>query len=432
MGRAGAAAAGGGVEIPPNATFTGGATVTITDSLITGNQVEPTSSIPNGNKCPGHFAKGECPFSYGLGGGIDSWGRLTLLDTTVSHNRVGPYSGEKGIVSDAVGGGIYSDQGGLTLTNCLVSDNQSVASAPDGRYAEGGGVEVGVPLYVPVATSYAAPVTLEHSAIIANEAVLTSHFPYSYRGTQIAPVANTGGIFTRTDAVTTINDTQINHNDATAADPSGEPSAIDAAININDGPLAMNDAVISGNISQVTGLTSTDVGGSGTAFEVNGGGTIANSLIANNRSTMTTPHGAAAVTGTLGTFDNVAILTVRKSTIKDNTLIATSDTGSALVQGAGIFNDGLMELIGDRITDNHAKATGPAGAAQGAGIWNGSEYVNPPVTLNVKDSIDIKNNLTGTSGITLEGGGLFTMDPATLTLAHTRIAHNVPNQCSGC
>ena len=42
-GEAGVIAEGGGIEIPPNADFTGGATVTISNSVITDNRVAPTS-----------------------------------------------------------------------------------------------------------------------------------------------------------------------------------------------------------------------------------------------------------------------------------------------------------------------------------------------------------------------------------------------------
>src|SRR5438876_3013007 len=41
-GTEGVWAAGGGIEIPPNADFSGGATVTISNSVITGNRVAPT------------------------------------------------------------------------------------------------------------------------------------------------------------------------------------------------------------------------------------------------------------------------------------------------------------------------------------------------------------------------------------------------------
>jgi hypothetical protein len=82
----GVAALGGGVEIPPQ-TFpahgvpANGATVTISDSVITGNSVDRTRAVPDGPPCPdGH----PCPVAWALGGGIDSWGLLTVVNTTVS------------------------------------------------------------------------------------------------------------------------------------------------------------------------------------------------------------------------------------------------------------------------------------------------------------------------------------------------------------
>ena len=48
VGQDGVIALGGGVEIPPNADFSGGADVTIANSLITGNRVAPTQTVPFG------------------------------------------------------------------------------------------------------------------------------------------------------------------------------------------------------------------------------------------------------------------------------------------------------------------------------------------------------------------------------------------------
>ena len=71
---------------------TGGATVTISNSVITGNRVDPTTGIDSGIPCPG-FSDGDCPFAPALGGGIDSWGTLTLVNTIVSNNSVGSTAG---------------------------------------------------------------------------------------------------------------------------------------------------------------------------------------------------------------------------------------------------------------------------------------------------------------------------------------------------
>jgi hypothetical protein len=46
------------------------------------------------------------------------------------------------------------------------------------------------------------------------------------------------------------------------------------------------------------------------------------------------------------------------------------------------------------------------------------------------DSAITHNTLAASPGITVQGGGLFTLLPVTLT--NSLIAGNVPDQCSGC
>jgi hypothetical protein len=72
-------------------------------------------------------------------GGIDSWGKLTLVHTLVSGNSVGPVAGLPPVASDSDGAGIFSAQGSLTMTGTVVSRNLASAAAPNGRFAEGGG-----------------------------------------------------------------------------------------------------------------------------------------------------------------------------------------------------------------------------------------------------------------------------------------------------
>ena len=221
-------------------------------------------------------------------------------------------------------------------------------------------------------------------------------------------------------------------NSANAKDLSGEPSAIDAGMNVSNGTLIMTNSIISGNQAITESSTSADVGPAGSALEVDGGGTISNTLITGNYATMMSPHGAAAVNGALGLFGNTSLLTIRNSTISSNTATATSTTGSASIQGAGIFNDGLLKLIGDHIGHNTGTATGPSGEVQGGGIWNGATFTGPPVQLTLQGTAVTRNSLTGSPGFTVQGGGLYTRSPATITLRHSLIAHNIPDQFSGC
>ncbi len=430
-GKAGVWAAGGGIEIPPGADHTAGATVTISDSVITGNYADPRATIPSGFTCPGHFPKGQCPFAPAWGGGIDSWGSLTLEYSTVTGNGVGAAAGLPGVVSDADGAGIFSRQGGLTLISTDVSDNDATATAPDGRYAEGAAIFAGYAGFGPQGGSDV--VTVRDSVIDGNVASLTTDFPRYFGGKFQNPAANSGGLVDGSGvSSTTIENTHLTDNIAFAEDLSGEPSAIDAALNVSNGTLIMTGSVISGNRSITEASTSADVGPAGSALEVDGGGTISSTLITGNYASFVSPHGAAAVNGALGLFGNTSLLTIVDSTISDNTATATSTTGSASVQGAGIFNDGLLKLVGDHIAYNTGTATGPSGEAEGGGIWNGTTFTGPPVRLTLQGTDVTSNSLTGSPGFTVRGAGLYTRSPATITLKNSLIAYNTPDQCSGC
>jgi hypothetical protein len=245
--------------------------------------------------------------------------------------------------------------------------------------------------------------------------------------------ANSGGIVVGPGIPATVDNTSITDNSAVADDPEGEPSAIDAAMHVNDGPLVMSNTVITGNRTITDSLTSADVGSGGSAIEADGGGTISNTTITANYSKMVTPNGAASVQGGgLAVFGNNALLAIRNSIISRNTATALSTTGSASVQGAGIFNGGLVELINSQIADNSGTATGPAGEAQGGGIWNGDEFTSPPVQLTLQNTSVTGNSLDASPGLMVQGAGLFTTPPATITLTHALIAHNTPDQCFGC
>jgi hypothetical protein len=171
---------------------------------------------------------------------------------------------------------------------------------------------------------------------------------------------------------------------------------------------------------------------SGSTLEADGGGTISNTRITDNFSSTNSPHSAAGVAGALGVFGNSHLLTMRDSTITGNTAVATSTTGSADVQGTGVFNDGLLTLINDTVRGNSGTATGPSGTAQGGGIYNGTNLTGPPVRLTLSHTAVTRNSLAGSHDVKVQGGGLFSAPPATVTVTDSVIALNIPDQCVGC
>jgi hypothetical protein len=209
--------------------------------------------------------------------------------------------------------------------------------------------------------------------------------------------------------------------------------AVDSALQVNDSPLTMRDTVIKGN--RVTGVmkTASPDGPGGTVVELDGGGTVTRVQIVDNPSSITSPDGTAAVVGALAVFDfsgDPKPVLVTDSAVTGNRALASSATGTATSQGAGIFNNSLLELRRVVVSDNVAKAFAPDGMAEGGGIWNGVQLSGPPVTLTLTDSLITRNALLGSPGVERNGGGLFTTEPVTLT--RTKIVGNARDQCRGC
>ena len=128
-------------------------------------------------------------------------------------------------------------------------------------------------------------------------------------------------------------------------------------------------------------------------------------------------------------------MTVANTVIKGNITKSVSTSGSATIEGGGVFNNSLLSMRNVQISDNVEQATGPTGAAQGGGVWNGVDVTGPPVQLTLVNSSVTRNLLVGSAGVSLQGGGLYTTfadSSGDLTLTNTQIAFNRPDQCFGC
>jgi hypothetical protein len=406
-------ALGGGIEILPAEDYTTGATVTLRDSVISGNRAAPTTTAPFGPDCPG----GPCPFAWAKGGGIDNWGRLSLRNTVVKENTVA------GVASDADGGGIYDWwPGTVDLANSAVAGNRAIATVPNGRFAEGGGIF----------TDPGVELTLSNSVVSGNTASLSSTLPYFVPGADPLEMnANGGGIHAGDDSTVTIENTVFDGNVVTVDDPYGEPAAFDSALHPGAGPLSLLNSVLANNRLVARVGSSEHVGPSGSALDVNGPATVSNVRITGNTVLVTSEAGLAAAAATVYAGDTAEERAViSSSVIRGNTTTASSVSGSAAVQGAGLLNEGILELRNDLITDNTGRATAPDGFARGGGIWNGSVFNLPPIDLMLDHTLVTGNRLVASGGVVTQGGGLFTAFP--VTLRSSRIGGNSPDDCFGC
>jgi hypothetical protein len=411
VGEASVWAAGGGIEVPPGEDASGlspGAAVTITNSVISGNRVAPTATLssPSGASCP----DGPCPFAAAIGGGIDNWGTMTLRNTRVMDNSVGATPGLPNLTSDAEGGGIVNwFTGTLSLTNSVVSGNRAVAAAPNGRFADAGGI-----------FDKDGRMTIENSVVSGNSALLTSVFPNS-----VVTLALAGGIHVSNSATASITNTTISGNSVRATNTVSDAVAFSGGLH-TDTDVTVDNTTIADNSVSVTTLP-----GAGTAYGDSGGGyvrgTITNTRFTRNTVAVTTAAGDAIAAA------GAAILrgTVTNSSITHNTATATTTSGNAIVVGAGLVNLATLTLANSSVASNTAAAAGPTGIAQGGGIWNGPFPGGPEIVQLTFTNTSITNNtIDADPAITRQGGGLYTAVP--VTIVHSTIEHNTPDQCFGC
>ncbi len=410
---------GGGIAINPTADFGLGADVTVNDSVITGNTAAPTATVPSGFACPGK----PCEFAIAMGGGIGSWGNVTLNNSKVTDNVAG------GIGSLAWGGGIGSQHGSVTLRNSRVSDNEAIVVAPHGLFAEGGGIF----------TEQGATVSVTDSEISGNTASLTNDLPFfvgDADGSTIDMAANGGGIHTSEGSTVTIRHSNLDRNVIHVDDPNGEPLGFDAAILPAASTLVVRDSSISANRVEMIVASSEHVGASGTALDIQGTTTVSNTTINDNTTFITAQTGPAAAAAAVYVCGSVCagsasspLVVITDSEISRNTVTATGP-GEATVLGAAILNDDLLQVKGTRITDNTAVGNGTSGFVQGGGIRNAAFLSDAAKVLTITGSTITGNTLIASPGVAAAGGGLYTEFP--VRIRGSVIARNTPDDCSGC
>jgi hypothetical protein len=94
-----------------------------------------------------------------------------------------------------------------------------------------------------------------------------------------------------------------------------------------------------------------------------------------------------------------------------------------------VLNNSLLRLVDVLVLGNTAAARGRHTLAQGGGIWNGPLLSGPPVRLELRD-VRVRDNAVSSSNGPREGGGIYTTVP--IAVRGLVLAHNRPDDCSGC
>jgi hypothetical protein len=365
-----AVAQGGGLNITPTANPAGGpgltgATVTIADSVITGNRVDATDQIP-----PGFCGPRACAFADGAG--IDNNGTLTVTNTQVTDNEA---DSPPGVATNVGDGGIFNHPAGvLVVRRSSITGNRVRAAGPVGREAEAGGIgSNGV-------------FTIEDSLVSGNSVELAGAQPSEAINAGFA-----GGVLVADGGDGTITGSIVRDNHVVGSNSAGDIGAFGGGI-VSFGPLTLQHSSVDHNAVSVTST-------GGGAFADGGGLEV---------------DDTATITDTLIGFNTV------QSTAAGQTVVA---------QGGGLANAGQTTAQRVLVVGNSVTATGTGGIAQGGGIWNGTFDGQPP-TLTVRESAIVHNSASGSAGVAVQGGGLYTDFP--VTIEQTVIAGNAPDPCFGC
>ena len=147
--------------------------------------------------------------------------------------------------------------------------------------------------------------------------------------------------------------------------------------------------------------------------------------------------GAGFAVGDGGGMEVDAPVTVRNSMVSRNSVAVAGPSGVLAFGGGIAMFGGDLTLERTVVVANSVSATGAAAplpfggvsSALGGGISNGGPG-NPSAALTLTDSVVNANRLSGSAGVLLNGGGVFTDSGVTRTRAV--IAGNKPDDCSGC
>ena len=379
---------GGGVWIPTSQLdhppFNGtGATVSISNSVITGNTVTSNSFIPPQTFC------GARACGFNSGGGIDNGGVLTLTSTRVTNNTAGSTTSLLSAASDANAGGIDNRfASALVLRHSVVSGNRAVVNSSIANGAGSGGI------------GGDGALTIEDSAVDDNVVEYTGSMDFEDQS------ASNGGIGFGECHVcdprppVSIRNTEVSGNRVTAVNTNtnSTPAAFVGGIGAG-APALLDHVTVTDNVVQIMGADFAGADGGG--LEVDAPVTMRDSLVARNSVSVQAPLGAIAFGGGIAMFG--ADLTLERTLVVTNSVSATSAPGPMPFGGVA--------------------------SAFGGGISNGAPGI-PTATLTLTDSVVNANRLSGSAGLPLQGGGVYTTNG--LVRTRTVIAGNKPDDCFGC
>lgn len=268
---------------------------------------------------------------------------------------------------------------------------------------------------------------MRSSSVTDNSASLQAALPDSVDALAIA-----GGIHLAGNAAASIRSSSISRNTVTMTNTLGSTEAFSAAIHAdldqNDAPIPLelrNDIIADNRVMSSALGSSGDANGDSAAGEISG--EITNSQVTGNTVVVKSARGDATALGGAGIVSG----SITNSVIRGNAVSASSPHGSVFVAGAGLVADVGVSLRRTSVTGNIAAGRGVTGSVRGGGIFDATVPEGPPGgPLVLVNSSVTGNVLTGSAGVSLQGGGIYVRHPITST--RTVVTGNSPDQCDGC
>jgi fibronectin-binding autotransporter adhesin len=337
--------------------------------------------------------------AFAEGGGIFSENApLHLTASRVTGNRV-VASGSGGVT--AVGGGIVSE-GPLTLTSSTVSSNRAVASSPGAAAAFGGGVFGSGPLVVT-----GSHVDATHATAVAGDHA----------------VADAGGINWATSEGFTVQSSTISGNVVSATTTAGTQSAVGLAAGFS---ADIDSGTVTASVIANNQLTVDSFGGAGAGS--GGGGSISASTrltidhtrITGNRISVT----GATTAQSMGGGVSGGPLTIRSSTISNNSIRADGGSGFSSASAGGLGAGGPLVMSKTTVDQNHVVATSDSNDVSAAG--GGMSAASPStIVVSTISRNTIRATAQGAHNASAQGGGLAIGGPNSGKITNSTIANNL-------
>jgi hypothetical protein len=360
-------------------------------------------------------------------------GSLSLQATTITGGSAADF-----------GGGIANLGGAVTLDHSQVVGNSAVMA--------GGGIAQAT--FDP---SRVATLTVRHSSVSGNQQTLTASEDEDNSGLGGGGILNVVGVvtldhskvngntaegfvgggiasgdyfnFSSTDSVLIVEHSRVNGNSAPNAGGGGvqnllgsatiDHSQVDGNTSLNGGGIASGNAGSPDLTAHLLVKHSKVDGNTATAGPGGEGPPLAAAGIANGSDAVldhSKVDGNTASHGLGGGIVNHGTLTVKHSEVNRNTAPASGFAGS----GGGIFNVTAPDLPAAVLTVDHSRIDRNAAGGFGGGIANGAG------PLDGGDVALTHSHLMHNTAA--HGGGIFN-NGGTVTLSHTKVAHNQVDNC---